>query len=55
MKLGCFCWFFGQWFSAHGFLILVLELVFQRLENTLYFIINGRNNIMKETKRMVKL
>ena len=40
---------------AHGFLILVLELGFQRLENTLYYTVNIWNNTMKETNRVVNL
>ena len=38
-------------FSVHGFLILVLELGFQRLVETLYCIVNIFYNAMKETKR----
>ena len=39
-------------FSVHGFLILVLELGFQRLVGTLYCIVNILYNVMKETKRV---
>ena len=39
-------------FSAHGFLILVLELGFRRLVETLYCIVNILYNAMKETKRV---
>ena len=42
-------------FLAHGFLILILELGFWRLKNTLYCIVNILYNAMKETKRAVKL
>ena len=38
-------------FSAHGFLILVLELGFRRLVESLYCIVNILYNAMKETKR----
>ena len=38
-------------FSAHGFLIPVLELGFRRLVETLYCIVNILYNAMKETKR----
>ena len=38
-------------FPAHGFLIPVLELGFQRLVETLYCIVNIVYNAMKETKR----
>ena len=38
-------------FSVHGFLILVLELGFRRLVETLYCIVNILYNAMKETKR----
>ena len=39
-------------FSIHGFLILILELGFQRLVETLYCIVNILYNAMKETKRV---
>lgn len=42
----------GMGFSAHGFLILVLELRFWRLVETLYCIVNILYNEMKETKRV---
>ena len=38
-------------FSVHGFLILVLELGFRRLIETLYCSVNILYNAMKETKR----
>ena len=38
-------------FSAHGFLIPILELGFRRLVVTLYCIVNISYNEMKETKR----
>ena len=38
-------------FSAHGFLIPILELGFQRLVETLYCIVNILYNAIKETKR----
>ena len=38
-------------FLAHGFLISVLELGFQRLVETLYCIVNILYNAMRETKR----
>ena len=38
-------------FLVHGFLILVLELGFQRLVETLYCIVNILYNAMKQTKR----
>ena len=41
-------------FSAHGFLIPVLELGFWRLVETLYCIVNILYNAMKETKRESK-
>ena len=50
-----FSWLFDKQFSAHGFLILYLELGFRRLVKTLYFIVNILYNEMKETKRVVKL
>ena len=37
-------------FSTHGFLILVLELGFWKLVETLYCIVNILYNAMKETK-----
>ena len=39
-------------FSVHGFLILILELGFWRLVETLYCIVNVLYNAMKETKRV---
>ena len=39
-------------FSVHRFLILVLELGFRRLAETLYCIVNILYNAMKETKRV---
>jgi hypothetical protein len=38
-------------FLVHGFLIPILELGYQRLVETLYFIVNILYNAMKETKR----
>ena len=38
-------------FSAHSFLIPILELGFRRLVETLYCIVNILYNAMKETKR----
>ena len=38
-------------FSAHGFLIPILELGFWRLVETLYCIVNILYNAMNETKR----
>ena len=38
-------------FSVHGFLIVVLELGFRRLVETLYCIVNILYNEMKEIKR----
>ena len=38
-------------FAVHGFLILVLELGFWRLVETLYCIVNILYNAMNETKR----
>ena len=42
----------GMGFSAHGFLIPVLELEFWSLVETLYCIVNILYNAMKETKRV---
>ena len=39
-------------FLVHGFLILVLELGFWRLVETLYCIVNILYNAKKETKRV---
>ena len=39
-------------FLVHGFLIPVLELGFQRLVETLHYIVNILYNAMKETKRV---
>lgn len=41
----------GMGFSAHGFVIPILELGFHRLVETLYCIVNILYNAMKETKR----
>ena len=38
-------------FAVYGILILVLELGFRRLVETLYCIVNILYNVMKETKR----
>ena len=41
----------GMGFSAHRFLIPILELGFRRLVETLYCIVNILYNAMKETTR----
>ena len=50
-----FLTFSNERILVHGFLIMILELGFLRLVNTLYFIVNIPYNAMKETKRVVNL